>query len=86
MSLGGGGGAPMDQQQGAWSGELTTVTDVFSGQGIGQRLPIGYVCHSISFGRNALSAATRGRFVFLVRKIAVVRATLGGQFSTINQP
>lgn len=62
VGLGGGGGAPMDQQQGAGSGELATVPGIFSGQGMGQRVPIGYVCHSISFSRNALSAATRGAF------------------------
>lgn len=45
VGLGGGGGAPMDQQQGAGSGELATVPGVKSGQGIGQRVPIGYVCH-----------------------------------------
>ncbi len=62
VSLCGGGGATVDQQQGAGSGELATVPGIFSRQGIGQRVPIGYVCHSISFSRNALSAATRGAF------------------------
>jgi hypothetical protein len=52
----------VDQQQGAGSGELATVPGIFSGQGCGQRVPIGYVCHSISFSRNALSAAKRGAF------------------------
>jgi hypothetical protein len=31
VGLGGGGGAPMDQQQGAWSGKLATVPGVLSG-------------------------------------------------------
>jgi len=77
VGLGGGGGAPMDQQQGAWSGELATVPGVKSGQGIG-RVPIGYVCHAVSFiSRNALSAATLGAFRIYGPKITGGCATHG---------
>ena len=35
VCLGVGGGAPMDQQQGAGSVELATMPDIFSGQSVG---------------------------------------------------
>lgn len=49
VCLGVGGGAPMDQQQGAGSGELTTMTDVMTRQGFGAAAPIWYVCHVRTF-------------------------------------
>jgi hypothetical protein len=45
VCLGVGGGAPMDQQQGAGSGELRTLTDVLSSQGVGSYVPVGYFYH-----------------------------------------
>ena len=72
VCLGVGGGAPMDQQQGAGSGELATVTGVMSGQGVGSVIRWAYVYHVDIFSRNALSAATRGAFRVCDAKITGV--------------
>ena len=67
VCLGVGGGAPMDQQQGAGSGELRTLTDVLSGQGFG-RVVLGlYVCHVIIIIEGPFCFLRRGAFVFRMR-------------------
>ena len=75
----------MDHEQVNGTVEPATVTGIFSRQGVGADAPIGYVCHSISFSRKALSAATLG--AFRVRESEDSRGVchVGDQFSTIRQ-